>query len=106
MDDLKQQIQALLSQDLMLEKSFKTQVLTKLETLSQAQLTGIYNTLQKLVVEELTVIEAAVAKNPGFFHQLQHRILQIMHEDFMKKEEVIHRQAEVELVQNLQNITE
>ncbi|NCP67610.1 hypothetical protein GW756_05055 [bacterium] len=104
MDELKQQIQNLLAQDLMLEGSFKNQVLEKLNTLNQSQLNAILNSLQNLVNLEQKVVTQTVAKNPNFFHQIQHKILQIMHDDFLKKEAVVHQQAEIDLVQNLNNL--
>lgn len=103
MKALKQQIRNLMAQDLMLELDFKNKVLAALETLNESQLARIFQTLETLVNTETEILSKTITIQPHFFHHLQNKILQIMHQEFVKQEQVTQQQAEVELQQEIQN---
>ncbi len=104
MENLKQQIQLLLDQDLMLDAKLKQKVLTALPELNETQVKNILATLQHLVEEETTILAHAVEENPNFFHELQHKILKIMHQEFIKKEVVTQEKAEKQLKTDLSTL--
>ena len=101
METLKQQIRGLLAQDVMLEQSFKSKVLSHLDLLKEKQLQNIVLTLQKLVAQEEAIITRTLENKPFLFNEIQHQILLIMHEEFVKIEVIEHEHAETELADHL-----
>lgn len=100
-NQLQQQIQQLIAQDLMLEPSFKNKVLNTLEKLNQLQLTKVLAALQKLVIQEQSIIAQTLEKKPYLFNEIQFEILQIMHNEFVKIETITQEEAETELAEHL-----
>jgi hypothetical protein len=103
MPELKNQIRHLLAQDVMLEPAFKNKVLKNIDQLKQKQLGAILKTLQILVDQEQQILANSLEKKPYLFNEIQHKILEIMHQEFEKSENITHKKAEIELVHNLKN---
>lgn len=104
MENLRQQILELLNQDLMLESAFKARVKASLHELGTEKLNKILEALTKLVNEETTVMEETLKRKPHFFTELQHQILDLIHQQFEKEEEGLKQSADIQLETELTNL--